>query len=81
MFVMDAEWLSVPDVARRLNKDARTVRRTIRRGELAAHQLDERTLSVSAAELEAFIAKRRVYSGDAVSQAAGSNEDELAKAG
>jgi len=79
MSLMDAEWLSVPDVARRLNKCEKTVRRTIKRGELAAHMLDDRTYSVAPAELEAFIAKRRVYPGDAAGGAAGGSED-LAKA-
>lgn len=80
MSFMDAEWLSVPDVARRLNKDVRTVRRTINRGELVAHWLDDRKLSVRAADLEAFIAKRRVYPGDAAEVAVGGNRN-LARAG
>jgi excisionase family DNA binding protein len=59
MSLVDAQWLSVPDVARRLNKSTKTVLRTIRRGELVAYKLDERTYSVTPAALEAFIESRR----------------------
>jgi excisionase family DNA binding protein len=59
MSAMDVQWLSVPEVARRLDKCEKTVRRTISRGELVAHKLDERRYSVSTAALEVFIESRR----------------------
>lgn len=71
---MDVEWFSVPDVARRLNKCQKTVLNKIHRGELVAHMLDDRTYSVASAELEAFIAKRRVYPGDAAGVAVGTGD-------
>lgn len=78
MLLMDVEWLSVPEVARRLNKDARTVRRRwIAPGELVAYELDGRTLSVKASDFEAFIEKRRVCPGDAAGRAAGCDRDLL----
>jgi hypothetical protein len=39
------------------------------------YELGERKLSVRASDLEAFIAKCRVGSGDAAGDVAGSNED------
>ena len=77
MSAMDVQWLSVPEVARRLDKCEKTVRRTIYRGELVAHKLDERRYSVSTTALEAFIESRRC--GDAAGDAAGGNQDLVTK--
>ena len=77
MNAMNDQWLSVRDVAQRLNKSEPTVRRAIGRGDLPAYQFGERGYSVAPSDLLAFISKRRTDSGDAAGVAAGSNEDDF----
>ena len=75
---MNDQWLSVRDVAQRLNKSEPTVRRAIGRGDLPAYTFGERGYSVAPSDLQAFISKRR-KGGDAAGDVAGSNQD-MAKA-
>lgn len=75
---MSAEWLSVRDVALRLNKSEPTVRRAIGRGDLPAYTFGERGYSVAPSDLQAFISKRRKC-GDGAGGAPGT-EDDMAEA-
>jgi excisionase family DNA binding protein len=72
--VVNVQWLSVRDVARKLEKSEPTVRRAIGRGELVAHLFGERGYSIASSDLESFIAKCRTDSGDAAGVAAGTDD-------
>lgn len=56
---MSGKFLSVAQVARELDVSEATVRRTIARGALPAHQFGGRRYSVDSGELADFIAKSR----------------------
>ncbi|HEU5441497.1 MAG TPA: helix-turn-helix domain-containing protein [Ktedonobacterales bacterium] len=52
-------WLTVPDVARRLDVTEETVRRLLRRGELPGMQISKRSgWRVRAEDVDAFIRSR-----------------------
>jgi len=58
--------LTVPEVAEAMKVSEKTVRRLIKRGDLAAYKLGERgQLRINEQELERYVESQRVQTGDA----------------
>lgn len=62
----DMKLLTVPEVAEAMKVSEKTVRRLIKRGDLAAYKLGERgQLRINEQELERYVESQRVQTGDA----------------